>query len=117
MSNRKTNPAPKYAEEEKVIEGNLDVVQVDGFWIPVAQVETFRRDREALAARAARMMASFCTTVTRCEAESGEGEIVLGLDENNRELCRVRLDPYDIGTYSALTDPQMLRRLKEQKPQ
>ena len=83
----------------------------------LCQLVTREQEREALAARAARMMASFCTTVTRCEAESGEGEIVLGLDENNRELCRVRLDPYDIGTYSALTDPQMLRRLKEQKPQ
>lgn len=107
----------EYAEDEKVIEGNLETVLIDGYQIPVAQAENFRRDREALAARAASIMQAFCTTVTRCDNESGNGEIVLGLDENNRELCRVRLDPYDIGTYSALTDQQMLRRLKEQKPQ
>lgn len=107
----------EYAEVEKVIEGNLETVLIDGYQIPVAQADAYRRDRETLAVRAAGVMQAFCTTVTRCEAESGEGEIVLGLDENNRELCRVRLDPYDIGTYSALTDPQMLRRLKEQKPQ
>ena len=106
----------EYAEEEKVIEGNLETVLIDGYQIPAAQAENFRRDREALAARAASIMQAFCTTITRCDNESGNGEIVLGLDENNRELCRVRLDPYDIGTYSALSDLQMLHRLKEQKP-
>ncbi|MBQ5460012.1 MAG: hypothetical protein IIT59_05825 [Rhodocyclaceae bacterium] len=116
MSDKK-NPYSEYAEVEKVIEGNLETVLIDGYQIPVAQAENFRRDREALAVRAAGIMQAFCTTVTRCDNESGNGEIVLGLDENNRELCRVRLDPYDVGTYSALTDQQMLRRLKEQKPQ
>ena len=107
--------ASEYAEDEKVIKGNLETVLIDGYQIPVAQADAYRRDREALAARAISVMQTFCAAVIRCAKESGEGEIILGLDERERELCRVDLNPYDIGTYSALSDSQMLRRLKEQK--
>lgn len=98
---------------EKKLENDIEMVKVDAYWIPANQVETYRREREELARRAAGLMQVFCATVTRCADEAGEGEVILGLDEKNAELCRVHLNPFDVAAYKTMTDQQMLQNLQK----
>lgn len=83
---------------------------VDAYYIPSDQAEQYIADRELFAEKAAAIFREFYPTVIRDWAGSEDGEAVLALDENDRLMMHVHLDPGNIREMKAAEQNGTLRR-------